>query len=117
MKAVKAVIDNGQIVPEEPLELTGRYDAIVVVLDVDPWDAILNDPRPRPELVKARQEAEAEYSPRQNHPSRPGHDAVKSIANDSFWELYRRLPDNVRRRSEGGVPSFPPQPGPSRPFF
>jgi hypothetical protein len=61
MKAIKAVIQDGQIVPEEPLEMTGRHDAIVVVLDVDPWDAIINDPRPRPELIEARKKAEADY--------------------------------------------------------
>jgi hypothetical protein len=61
MKAIKAVIDNGQITPEEPFDANGRYDAIVVVLDVDPWDAILQDPLPRPELVKAREEAMADF--------------------------------------------------------
>lgn len=61
MKAIKAVIDNGQIMPEEPLDMGGRHDAIVVVLDVDPWDAILQDPRPRPELVKAGEEALQDY--------------------------------------------------------
>jgi hypothetical protein len=61
MKAIKAVIDHGQIVPETPLEMSGRHDAIVVVLDVDPWEAIIKDPRPRPELMKARQQAEADF--------------------------------------------------------
>jgi hypothetical protein len=61
VKAIKAVIDNGQIVPAEPLDLVGRYDAVVVVLDTDPWDAILNDPRPRPELAKAAREAEEDF--------------------------------------------------------
>lgn len=61
MKAIKAVIDNGQIVPEEPFDATGRHDAIVVVLDVDPWDMILNDPRPRPELDRLAEEAHQEY--------------------------------------------------------
>ncbi len=61
MKAIKAVIDNGQILPEEPLNLPGRHDAIVVVLDIDPWDAILEDSRLRPELTKAGQEAEADF--------------------------------------------------------
>ena len=61
MKAIKAVIDNGQITPEEPFDMGGRHDAIVVVLDVDPWDAILQDPRPRPELVKAGEEALQDY--------------------------------------------------------
>jgi hypothetical protein len=61
MKAIRAVVENGQIVPEEPLDVSGRHDAIIVVLDVDPWEAILQDRRPRPELVKARQQAEADY--------------------------------------------------------
>ena len=61
MKAIRAVVENGQIVPEEPLDISGRHDAIIVVLDVDPWEAILQDPRPRPELVKVRQQAEADY--------------------------------------------------------
>ena len=61
MKAIKAVIDNGQITPEEPFDAIGRYDAIVVVLNVDPWDAILQDPRPRPELDRLAEEAHQEY--------------------------------------------------------
>jgi hypothetical protein len=61
MRAIKAVIDHGQIVPDEPLDLSGRHDAILVVLDVDPWNAILQDPRPRPELAKAGDEALADY--------------------------------------------------------
>jgi hypothetical protein len=61
MKAIKAVIDNGQVVPEEPFDVIGRHDAIVIVLDVDPWDAILKDPRPRPELDKLAEEAHLEY--------------------------------------------------------
>ena len=61
MKAIKAVIDNGQIVPEEPLDAIGRHDAIVVVLDVDPWYAMLDDPRPRPQLDELAEEAHQEY--------------------------------------------------------
>jgi len=61
MKAIKAVIDNGQISFEEPLNVTGRHDAIVVVLDVDPWEAIVQDASPRPELTKARREAEEDF--------------------------------------------------------
>ena len=61
MKAIKAVVNNGQITPEEPLAMTGRYDAIIIVLDADPWDAILKDPRPCPELVKASEEAHQAY--------------------------------------------------------
>jgi hypothetical protein len=71
MKAIKAVVDNGQIVPEEPLNLSGRHDAIVVVLDVDPWDAILEDSRPRPELTKASEEALREHLQGQTTPLDP----------------------------------------------
>ena len=61
MKAIKAVVENGQIVPEQPLDLFGRHDAIVVVLDADPWDAILQDASPRPELARAGEEALQEH--------------------------------------------------------
>jgi hypothetical protein len=61
MKAIRAVIDNGRIVTEEPLDATGRHDAIVVVLDVDPWQAIIDDPRPRPALDQLAEEAHRDY--------------------------------------------------------
>ncbi len=61
MRAIKAVIDNGQIVTEEPLDAIGRQDAIVVVLDADPWRAILNDPRRRPQLDELAEQAHREY--------------------------------------------------------
>ena len=96
------------------MTMTGRYDAIVVVLDVDPWDAILNDPRPRPELVKAGEEAHARLSSGQDHAARSGHDAVKSVATNSFWKLYRRLPDDVRQEAREAFRLFrdnPAHPG------
>ncbi len=61
MRAVRAVIENGRVVPVEPLDVTGRRDAIVILLDRNPWDAILDDPRPRPALEKAAEEAHQEY--------------------------------------------------------
>ena len=61
MKAIRVVIDNGRIVPDEPLDISGRCEAILVLSDPDPWDAIINDPRPRPELAKASREALEEY--------------------------------------------------------
>jgi hypothetical protein len=61
MKAIKVVVDHGQIIPNEPLEVLGPCEAILVLSDPDPWDAILQDPRPRPELIKARQQAEADF--------------------------------------------------------
>ena len=61
MQAIKAVVQDGNVVLDGPLPLQGRYEAILVLLDPDPWDAILNDPRPRPELAKASQAALEEY--------------------------------------------------------
>jgi len=61
MKAIKVVVENGQIVPDEPLEICGRCEAILVVPDPDPWDALIHDPRPRPELEKASREALEDY--------------------------------------------------------
>jgi hypothetical protein len=61
MQAIKAVVQDGNVVLDGPLPLQGRYEAILVLLDPDPWDAILNDPRPRPELAKASQAALEEF--------------------------------------------------------
>ena len=61
MKAIKVTVENGRIVPDEPLDTCGRCEAILVLSDPDPWDAIINDPRPRPELAKASQEALEDY--------------------------------------------------------
>ena len=71
MRAIKAVIDNGQIVPEEPLDAIGRHEAIVVVLDVDPWRAIVNDPRPRPQLDDLAEEARQEFLQNKTTPIDP----------------------------------------------
>jgi hypothetical protein len=61
MQAIKAVVENGNVVLTEPLAVEGRFEAIVIVLDPDPWDALIHDPRPRPELLKASREALEEY--------------------------------------------------------
>ena len=61
MKAVKAVIEDGNVILDEPLHVKGRFDAILVVLDPDPWEGLIHDLRPRPELVRARQEAHREF--------------------------------------------------------
>ncbi len=60
MKAIKVLINDGQIVPEEPLG-SGRHEAILVMLDPDPWEQIINDPRPRPALDRAAEEAMEDY--------------------------------------------------------
>jgi hypothetical protein len=61
MKAIKVIVDNGRIVPDEPLNICGRHEAILVLPDPDPWDEIVQDSRPRPELAKASLEAEEDY--------------------------------------------------------
>ena len=37
MRAVKATIQDGNISLDQPLNIKGRVDAIVVLLDRDPW--------------------------------------------------------------------------------
>jgi hypothetical protein len=61
MKAIKVTVDNGRITADEPLDMYGRCEAILVIPDPDPWDALIRDPRPRPELANASQEALEEY--------------------------------------------------------
>jgi hypothetical protein len=54
MKAVKATYKNGRItLAEKPTE-PGPVEVLVVFPEPadDPWEAILNDPTPRPALIK-----------------------------------------------------------------
>ena len=62
MQAIKATVQDGVVILDEKVDLKGRFDAVVVLLDIDPWTSILQDPRPRPELVKAGQKAMQEYA-------------------------------------------------------
>ncbi len=71
MQALKAVIENGNVTLDEPLESKGRFEAVLVILDVDPWDALIHDPRPRPGLVKAGQEAIKEFEEGKTTPLDP----------------------------------------------
>ena len=71
MQAIRAVVEDGNVLLDEPLDVKGRFEAIVVVLDPDPWDAIINDPRPRPELVKAGEEALKEFEEGKTTPLDP----------------------------------------------
>jgi hypothetical protein len=57
MQAIKVTVQDGNVILNDPLPLHGRYEAVLVLLDADPWDAIVNDSRPRPELEKAGQAA------------------------------------------------------------
>lgn len=61
MKAIKAIVENGQVRLTEPLGEEGPRDAIVVVMDADPWEVIVRDERPRPALRKAREDALAQF--------------------------------------------------------
>ncbi len=61
MQAVKAIVENGSVTLQEPLEARGRVEAILVVLDAEPWDALLRDTRARPELSRASREALEEF--------------------------------------------------------
>ena len=47
MQAVKATIKDGNVTLEQPVDIKGPVEAIVVVLDPDPWQARIRDPRPR----------------------------------------------------------------------
>jgi hypothetical protein len=61
MRAIKATIQDGNITLDQPIDIKGRVDAIIVLLDPDPWKALIDDPRPRPALTKASQDALDEY--------------------------------------------------------
>jgi hypothetical protein len=62
MQAIKATIQDGLVILNERVDIKGRFDAVVVLLDPDPWESLIQDSRPRPELAKARQEALKEYA-------------------------------------------------------
>jgi hypothetical protein len=54
MRAVKAIYEKGKVkLSEKPVE-KGPVEVVVVFPEgsSDPWDAILNDPTPRPALLK-----------------------------------------------------------------
>jgi len=71
MRAIRATLENGKVILHEPFDDKGRFDAIVVVLERDPWDATINDPRPRPELARAGEEALKEFNEGKTTPLDP----------------------------------------------
>ena len=75
MKAVRATVEDGNVTLQEPLNVKGRVEAILVVLDAEPWDALLRDARPRPALAEASREALDEFLSGQATPLDP--DAMK----------------------------------------
>lgn len=71
MQAIKATVQDGFVTLNERVDLKGRFDAVLVLLDPDPWDLLVQDPRSRPELVKARQEALQDYAEGRTKPLDP----------------------------------------------
>jgi hypothetical protein len=71
MQAIKATVQDGSVIFNDPLPPEGCYEAVLVLLDPNPWDAILNDPRPRPELEKASQAAMEEFLSGKTTPLNP----------------------------------------------
>ena len=71
MQAIKATVQDGNVILNERVDLKGRFDAGLVLLDPDPWEALVQDPRPRPELLKARQEALQEHADGKTTPLDP----------------------------------------------
>jgi hypothetical protein len=64
MKAVKAIYEKGKIkLAEQPAE-QGPMEVLVVFPEPadDPWEAVLNDPTPRPELAKWVKEVKKEIA-------------------------------------------------------
>ncbi len=54
MKAIKAIYQNGKVKLSEKPSEPGPMEVVVVFPEPsdDPWDAIVNDPRPRPALAQ-----------------------------------------------------------------
>jgi len=71
MHAVKAIVEDGSVTLQEPLNIEGRVEAILVILDPEPWDAIDRDARPRPALAKASRQALDEFLHGQTAPLDP----------------------------------------------
>jgi len=62
MQAIKATVQDVNVILNESVDITGRYDAVLELLDPDPLESLVQDPCVRPELVKARREALQDYA-------------------------------------------------------
>jgi hypothetical protein len=71
MHAIKAIVEDGSVTLQEPLNVEGRVEAILVILDTEPWDVLVRDPRPRPALTKASEQALDEFLHGQTVPLDP----------------------------------------------
>jgi hypothetical protein len=64
MKTIKAQFEKGQIQLSEPAPEEGPIEVLIVFPEVedDPWERIIHDPTPRPELEKWVAEVQAEIA-------------------------------------------------------
>jgi hypothetical protein len=77
MRAIRAIIDNGQVTLLEPAELPGRHEALIVVGDAEmlpgdqEWARILRDGERRPAFDDFLREADAEIASGATEPLDP----------------------------------------------
>jgi len=64
MTAIKAIYKDGQIHFSETVPASGPVEVMVVFPEPsdDPWERILQDPRPRPNLTKLVQEVDEQIA-------------------------------------------------------
>ena len=64
MKAIKAIYQNGKVKLSDKPSDPGPMEVVVVfpVPSDDPWEAILNDPRPLPALARRIQQVRDEIA-------------------------------------------------------
>ncbi len=70
MRAVKATYKNGKVTLSEKPSVSGPVEVLVVFPEPadDPWEAILNDPTPRPALIKRMREVEKQIAEGKSSP-------------------------------------------------
>jgi hypothetical protein len=62
MRAIRAVIEGGNMILEVPLQAEGRVGAVLLLLDAQPWDAVAYDPDACPEPARASRESVEEFA-------------------------------------------------------
>ena len=70
MKAIKAIYQNGRVKLSEKPAAPGPMEVVVVFPEPsdDPWESILNDPRPRPALATQIQQVRDEITKGKTRP-------------------------------------------------
>jgi len=75
MIAVRARYENGQVTLLDPVDSNGDgpLEGLLVLpaREVDPWDRIINDPTPSPELSRLEDEALALHRAGKSEPLNP----------------------------------------------